>query len=154
MSEKLEKCPFCGGVASLQCAGICVKHDGGSTDYFVSCFNCGASTRRYFETPEEAISAWNRRADHIAEANKMVPLTLDELREIAECVVTCPWVWIEVITPHSKCKDEVSAYYRVQNDYTRGRAFCCGYPGMSFAFDYADYGKTWLAYRTKPEGTT
>lgn len=34
---------------------------------------------------------------------------------------------------------------------TEGKAFCCGYPGWSTGLPYADYGKTWLAYRTKPE---
>lgn len=59
------------------------------------------------------------------------------------------WVWIEVLEPFD-CEDKVSAYYRKHDDYTHGEAFCCGYPGYSFGFDYDDYNKTWLAYRYKP----
>lgn len=59
------------------------------------------------------------------------------------------WVWIETLKPFQYEK-KVSGYYRKTNDYTKGKAFCCGYPGIGFAFDYKDYGVTWLAYKTKP----
>jgi hypothetical protein len=55
------------------------------------------------------------------------------------------WVWIEVLAPFES-KDKISAYYRKQVDYSRGMAFCCGYPGLSFSFDYNEYGKSWVAY--------
>lgn len=76
------------------------------------------------------------------------PLTLDELRKMDSDMQTRRWVWIKVIATDGRHE---SAYYRVQSDYTHGRAFCCGWPGTGFAFEYADYGKTWLAYRCKPE---
>lgn len=59
------------------------------------------------------------------------------------------WVWIEVLKPFD-FTEKVSAYYRKQADYTRGRAFVCGYPGLSFTFDYADYNDTWTAYLYQP----
>ena len=48
--EELKKCPFCGGKAILYAAGI----------PYVRCDNCGTQTTAY-QTPDEAISAWNRR---------------------------------------------------------------------------------------------
>lgn len=60
------------------------------------------------------------------------------------------WVWIEVLKSFND-RDKVSAYYSKHYDFTGGTAFCCGYPGITFSFYYADYGKTWLAYRCKPE---
>ena len=58
-------------------------------------------------------------------------------------------VWIEVLRPFDS-KDKVSAYYRKTCDYSQGTSFCCGYPGLSFAFDYEDYGLTWHAFHQKP----
>ena len=59
------------------------------------------------------------------------------------------WVWIEVLEPFS-FEEKVSAYYRKQVDYTRGKAFICGYPGISFGFDFSEYNKTWVAYAEQP----
>ena len=74
------------------------------------------------------------------------PLTLDELREMP----IRDWAWIEVL--HSK--EAVSAYYRKYDGYKTDEIFWCGYPGLGFRFFYEDYGKTWLAYRQKPEEGT
>ena len=60
------------------------------------------------------------------------------------------WVWIEVLVPFDY-EEKVSAYYRKQEDYTHDKAFCCGYPGLSFVFYYEDYGKTWIAYQYQPD---
>lgn len=84
------------------------------------------------------------RAQLLEQENE--PLTLDELREME----LQQWVWIETKMPFD-CKEKVTAYYSKHYDYTHDTAFCCGYPGITFSFDYADYGKTWLAYRRKPE---
>ena len=76
-------------------------------------------------------------------------LTLEELREMG----LFEWLWVEVIHPTKSqllCKVE-SAYYQVFEDYTDGDAICCGWPGLIHDFAYEDYGKTWLAYRRKPE---
>lgn len=76
-------------------------------------------------------------------------LTLEELREMG----LFEWLWVEVIHPtKSQLLREVeSAYYQVFEDYTDGDAICCGWPGLIHDFAYEDYGKTWLAYRRKPE---
>ena len=74
------------------------------------------------------------------------PLTLDELRQMP----IRDWVWIDVL--HSK--EAVSSYYRKYDGYKKDEIFWCGYPGLGFRFFYEDYGKTWLAYRQKPEEGT
>lgn len=80
------------------------------------------------------------------------PLTLEQMRQMDTDMENRPWVWIEVLKPF-KYELKTSAYYQVQSDCTHDRAFCCGYPGLGFAFDYDDFGKTWLTYRRKPEGS-
>ena len=59
------------------------------------------------------------------------PLTLDELRQMDETVWVCypqPTFGTNLLTEHMEC--------------TR------------YKFSFADYGKTWLAYRQKPEEGT
>lgn len=51
----LDRCPFCGGEAE-ECEGSLEGL------YFVGCKKCSTITD-YFDTPEEAEAAWNRRAD-------------------------------------------------------------------------------------------
>ena len=80
------------------------------------------------------------------DVGKNEPLTLDELRQMP----IRDWVWIDVI--HSK--EAVSSYYRKYDGYKKDEIFWCGYPGLGFRFFYEDYGKTWLAYRQKPEEGT
>ena len=81
-------------------------------------------------------------------AERNEPLTLDELRKMP----IRDWVWIEVLNPDAfRSKETVSAYYRKYDGYKKDEIFWCGYPGLGFGFDYADYGNTWLAYRQKPE---
>lgn len=98
-----------------------------------------------------AISAL-RQQEHFRDLTKKVePLTLDELRKMP----IHDWVWIEVLNLDAfRSKETVSAYYRKYDGYKKDEIFWCGYPGLGFGFDYADYGKTWLAYRQKPEEGT
>ena len=98
------------------------------------------------EAHRVAISAL-RQQEHFREVTKKVePLTLDELRQMP----IRDWVWIDVL--HSK--EAVSSYYRKYDGYKKDEIFWCGYPGLGFRFFYEDYGKTWLAYRQKPEEGT
>ena len=103
------------------------------------------------EALDMAISAL-RQQEHFRDLTKKVePLTLDELRQLP----IRDWVWIEILNPDAfRSKETVSAYYRKYDGYKADEIFWCGYPGLGFGFDYADYGKTWLAYRQKPEEGT
>lgn len=83
----------------------------------------------------------------IQEREKM--LTLDELKHLS----LNEWVWVEVLQKRSGLRDE-SAYYRKCIGWKPENTFVCGYPGWSTAFDYADYGVTWLSYRSKPKEWT
>lgn len=80
----------------------------------------------------------------MVEEEKNGPLTVDELNDLP----VMAWVWIELLAPLEFGNAE-SAYYQKHSDYTCGEAFCCGYPCKLYNFDYVDYGKTWLAYRTR-----
>lgn len=102
----------------------------------------------YYEAIDMAISALLQQ-EHFRDLTKKVePLTLDELRKMP----IHDWVWIEVLNLDAfRSKETVSAYYRKYDGYKKDEIFWCGYPGLGFGFDYADYGKTWLAYRQKPE---
>jgi Lar family restriction alleviation protein len=73
MSELLKPCPFCGGEAETHNNGVWepVIDDGGAyvditiedaSAFWIECPKCGCLTQGG-STPEEAIAAWNRRAD-------------------------------------------------------------------------------------------
>ena len=98
-----------------------------------------------------AISALREQDVADKDVGNNEPLTLDELREMP----IRDWVWIDILNPDAfRSKETVSAYYRKYDGYKADEIFWCGYPGLGFGFDYADYGKTWLAYRQKPEEWT
>ena len=97
----------------------------------------------YYEALDMAISALRQQDVADKDVGKNELLTLDELRQMP----IRDWVWIDVI--HSK--EAVSSYYRKYDGYKKDEIFWCGYPGLGFRFFYEDYGKTWLAYRQKPE---
>ena len=56
---ELKPCPFCGGAA---CKFVNLPLHGEKTKWGISCMVCYAKTQPR-ETIEEAIEAWNRRAD-------------------------------------------------------------------------------------------
>lgn len=57
MSAKLKPCPFCGGETKIRTySGM------GRTMFFVQCNDCAAESSCY-DTKEEAVAAWNRRAE-------------------------------------------------------------------------------------------
>ena len=64
--EKLKPCPFCGEYGSVR---LMTRHgkDGWRDRFYVLCEydsgGCGASGG-WYHTKEEAIEAWNRRADN------------------------------------------------------------------------------------------
>ncbi len=60
MSE-LKPCPFCGGEANSE-----IDDYGMCTEHFVECLSCVARTSTY-DSPKEAITAWNTRAKTEAE---------------------------------------------------------------------------------------
>ena len=114
----------------------------------IEAIKCNWPDSRYTilrEALDMAISAL-RQQERFGETNKA--LTMDELRKMP----IRDWVWIEILNPDAfRSKETVSAYYRKYDGYKADEIFWCGYPGLGFGFDYADYGKTWLAYRQKPE---
>lgn len=65
MSEKLEKCPFCGGEASIARSIDRVEHDEWVAS--INCDSCDVSLTPWYtstsqgEAVSAAISAWNRR---------------------------------------------------------------------------------------------
>lgn len=57
--QKLLPCPFCGKMPTIE-----TKEDGKDFHGFVGCVNpwCKITPHEYFETKEEALEAWNKRA--------------------------------------------------------------------------------------------
>lgn len=116
--------------------------------------------QRYIDAYDMAISAIRQKqtitkcndlydedgGEILPKSKRNEPLTLDELRQMP----IRDWVWIDVIHP----KEAVSSYYIKYDGYKKDEIFWCGYPGLGFRFFYEDYGKTWLAYRQKPEEGT
>ena len=112
---------------------------------FVFCLSCGGRTAKS-ETEAEAFAAWNRRAQP---ENK--PLTPDELREMDG-----EPVWVHEVTAEPIDGDYwaiIDANVTCAYDYGSGAAISPATDGKSrFAHTpFSDYGKTWLAYRSKPE---
>lgn len=89
--DKIKPCPFCGGEAFV----ATVEHppENGPNGYRfhgqIMCRNCQASagTTGFDLTHEEAtrkaIAAWNRRADHLPDATKMVS-NADRIRSMSD----------------------------------------------------------------------
>ena len=129
MSE-LKPCPFCGGEAEIMSHPVYTylkPYDPETADkkYYAQCKACATQCGVLeYDTPEEAKAAWEHRAEPDNE-----PLTLDELREMGET----DWVWLTFpeLTP------EESGWYRAKRTY--------------MIYSHEHYGKTWLAYRSKPK---
>ena len=78
------------------------------------------------------------------------PLTIKQLKQINKGKENRQWVWIEQLMAKESLMTK-GAYYQSKYDDDIGTtSFYCGYPGSGYVFDYADYGNTWLAYRSKP----
>ena len=111
----------------------------------IEAIKCNWPDSRYTilrEALDMAISAL-RQQEHFREVTKKVePLTLDELRQMDG-----EPVWIKLIDP-----DE--AFWVLRNEWVDTRN---PEPMILFHmrwYSHADYGKTWLAYRQKPEDGT
>lgn len=131
----LKACPFCGGKAKWRY----IKPQG-----YVFCVKCGTSTGIYSDTYEEAdckpeaIAAWNRRAEPANE-----PLTPDELREMEGE----PVYIVELCKAPNNRWEILSTTIPVDldsQDVNLESGDC--YPTYTL-------GKTWFAYRRKPEGS-
>lgn len=57
MTDRLKKCPFCGGEGKLE-----INREMGGTQYYVLCTNCPTTVgRHWFWKKEDAINSWNTR---------------------------------------------------------------------------------------------
>ena len=133
---KLEKCPFCGGKARMCSTGSHIAAD----RYFVSCGVCGVETPRIARVREEAIAAWNRRAEV-----KNDPLTLDELRQMDGEPV---WVVAHPDWGHWELSCDAEDYFEDRED---------AFYGMTHndpAGRYGLHALGWLAYRHKSKEDT
>jgi len=57
MTPNLKPCPFCGGEAFI----IEHKFYKLNSAFGVRCNECGSESRQFFDSPNEAAEAWNRR---------------------------------------------------------------------------------------------
>ena len=57
-NEELKSCPFCNGVAYL----THVEFNDGDVYYNPNCSECNCGWKENYETKDEAITAWNKRA--------------------------------------------------------------------------------------------
>lgn len=80
MSNTLLPCPFCGGEADIEeISGNPFTNE--PYAWAVGCKDCNIGW--YKETREDAIAAWNRRADHLPNATKMVS-NADRIRSMSD----------------------------------------------------------------------
>lgn len=58
------------------------------------------------------------------------------------------WVWIEMLTPDdpNNFPFKASGYYQIKGSTCPGWSLHCGYPGVSYQFEFNTYGKDWVAY--------
>ena len=126
---QMKPCPRCGGKGLIYYEGP--KY------YYAECEDCPIELHEIYFSPESAADAWNYRAE-----KPNAPLTLEELREMAGEPV---WVstgrlseWCIVHSCHS-------------DDVIGGGVIMTRRTAEKRTYPYADCGKTWLAYRRKPE---
>ncbi len=137
---ELKPCPFCGGEAKLK-HGFPGQQQQGMRQATVQCKTCGCRTVTYRQFPYEpwknvdeyAIFVWNKRTAEDALSDP--PLTLDELRELEG-----EPVWIE--SPDMPNRHGWAINYGLDPDVMHIQY-------AEIALDM--YGKTWLAYRRRPE---
>jgi len=124
---KIEKCPFCGGEATIDNAG---------GKYQAWCKHCCCiHMGEFYNTEADAIAAWNHRTDHIGETTEKMPLTLDELRQMDGEPV---WVMHQ---------DGSGARWGIVKDTEYG---LCAVVDDDTAYWFTDVCGT-IAYRSKPK---
>lgn len=133
--EKLKSCPFCGGEAKIE-DWTCAYEIGTS----IRCSTCGAAIHEGIEDGDgchdRAVKAWNRRAQENPQ-----PLTLEELQEMDG-----EPVWII-----ENGKTECGVVSLEGNCFEKEPVITLANGNFYLLKEYN--GKTWLAYRTKPEGS-
>ena len=130
MSE-LKPCPFCGGKAKF------VHIFENPEKCMVSCRECDGGIDAVFANEEAAAEAWNRCAHPFNE-----PLTLEQLRKMDREPVWITFFGDEENTPQNRwgiLGKSVTGTFGIWED--------------GLVLKEVDYGKTWLAYRHKPEGS-
>lgn len=152
-TAKLKSCPFCGGEACILTSKLPVvllDTDGeiGIREMFhAECKICGARVRKC-KNQMQAIAAWNKRAQDTEAKRRGTeqspkPLTLDELMGMERDPV-----WIEDL------EEPINSEWLVMREaWSDGAGSEFEFEGGEDTFYSEDYGKTWLAYRTKPEGS-
>ena len=75
------------------------------------------------------------------------PLSKEELQELPNKA----WVWVEVIDDEAFTHpQQKTGWYRNVSAEMSDDIFACGYPGMTFGFEFKDMGTTWKASRKGP----
>ena len=137
MSE-LKSCPFCGSnnVSFVETEEQPLEN---STQGFIYCHGCGFSSD-VFHDCVIAKKHWNRRAEPDNE-----PLTLEQLREVSE--------EDEFGGAHIWIKDLNNGWIAaaITDITTQDGAVGIWCADANDVYCEKDYGKTWLAYRYKPE---
>ena len=141
MSDKLLPCPFCGGRATIQQDTRYPRYGKKDTvkAYEPICISSGCLIYKadsvYFLSEQEAISAWNNRT----QPNE--PLTLEQLREMDGKPV-----WVE--TGEVSIGEQIIGRWHILHSTSD---LCVNFMGGGNGYALSQYGKTWLAYRNKPE---
>lgn len=158
MSEVLKSCPFCGKqpeikrepdwhYAETDYSNV-MHREPGKAVFGVKntktveswSAQCGNHVFFYGNSEEEVTEKWNRRAEPVNEA-----LTLDELRGMDG-----EPVWICSL---EKNQDIINEWYQLAYELEELIAFFMFGNECEKYFKMDKYGKTWLAYRRKPEGS-
>jgi Lar family restriction alleviation protein len=162
MSEKLLPCPFCGGAATV---GANEYYDGANT-FYIYCASCGVQQTTTKIRTDEAIAAWNRRAQpensrqHALQTGvcpmcedcpdgcpveapndsrnkpENEPLTLDELRQM-------DGVPVYVVDAQGRGEWQFRINCGLEDDNEEWTA--------DEDINWDRYGDLWRAYRAKPE---